>query len=664
MSSVASEFIIRARAQFDEAGAKVKKFGLDMGGLTQIAGAVATGIGAAGVALVAFAAAAGEQQLQMERMATALSAAGLNAEQASARFESFFTAMSRATGYSDEQLRETVTLFAQQTSAMAPSMRDIQENAELIANIARQSGKSLTEVTMAVSKVFAGEASAIAELSPGLRGYSEELMLVTDRAERGELALAALSRQFQNAASTQLTLVRDMTVLRNELGDFGQSIGDVVLDSGLLGDALDSILYQIRYFDARLKDRDDPLTQNLTEVLDLAGQVAGALTQTFTVVMNLYEVASTSAEAAIAGTAALFLNTEAATNQAWEAGERAIAAYDQLGVSITDATGATEQMLDVSIATERQLSRMFNVPIERVQELQGSIQGLQASMLDFFGFADQQAQQEAPQRRTGGAAGGPDGPTPEQQAAKVKQTVTMMAEAERSANEILLENERLKQQALIEIQKEAAAQRWAVEEEFARNIQIKDQAMIETRKSQLDQQAETDRAFLQSISGQAQGAFTSVISASEAAFGALLGGTGNALDVFASGSLKGLGQVASSIGSLLILAGAGFSVLPGFLSAGAAIGAGFGLLGLGATLGFAGGQIGGGGGGGGGSSAPSGSAFSTGFMDSTRSQQNTQPPQITDYSGATFVAADARTFRFIADGTQRATRRGGVGVTL
>lgn len=78
-----------------------------------------------------------------------------------------------------------------------------------------------------------------------------------------------------------------------------------------------------------------------------------------------------------------------------------------------------------------------------------------------------------------------------------------------------------------------------------------------------------------------------------ASMGKALATGGNALDAFAKQALSTIGAIAIQIGQFLILAGLGFSALPGFFSAGGAIAAGLALVVLGGFLqGLGGGSAG------------------------------------------------------------------------
>jgi hypothetical protein len=112
--------------------------------------------------------------------------------------------------------------------------------------------------------------------------------------------------------------------------------------------------------------------------------------------------------------------------------------------------------------------------------------------------------------------------------------------------------------------------------------------------------------------------------AAGAGFAALALGAGTGGEIFGS-FLQNLGQLASSMGSTLILAGAGFAALPLGFSAAGAIAAGVGLVALGAGLGVAGA----------GASAGStgGAGGATSSASSSLGAQGITPPTAADQRG-------------------------------
>lgn len=89
---------------------------------------------------------------------------------------------------------------------------------------------------------------------------------------------------------------------------------------------------------------------------------------------------------------------------------------------------------------------------------------------------------------------------------------------------------------------------------------------------------------VKSLGKQVGSTFVTGFTNAFASVGKALATGGNALDEFGKQALSTIGAIAIQIGQFLILAGFGFSALPGFFSAGGAIAAGLGLIILGGFL--------------------------------------------------------------------------------
>lgn len=89
---------------------------------------------------------------------------------------------------------------------------------------------------------------------------------------------------------------------------------------------------------------------------------------------------------------------------------------------------------------------------------------------------------------------------------------------------------------------------------------------------------------VKSLGKQVGATFVTGFTNAFASVGKALATGGNALDEFGKQALSTIGAIAIQMGQFLILAGFGFSALPGFFSAGGAIAAGLGLIILGGFL--------------------------------------------------------------------------------
>jgi hypothetical protein len=667
MASVTAELIIEASANTDEAQQNLAQFNDRVALVTAALGIFAAGAVAAGVALVDFARQAAEEQEQVNRLAFALESAGVAAEQGLGRLDRFMLGASRATGFSDEQLREALTLFATYSAALEPAIGQIEDAGALIADIARQTGKSLPEVAMAVSKAFAGEATAIGELNPALRGAATEIMAVESAAIRGERAMGLLRDQFAGAAAETASAGTQMRVLANEFGDLQQTIGRAVLRSGEFSRALDTTLAALRDLDAELNDPSSGTSQNVENLGMLAEGTAESVSYLGTASLNFYNVAVDLTEATAAAGGALLAMTQGgdATEAAFVGLTRSVENsigsmgeffYELSGYSV-DAAQDAESIIApvegigfawqfVTDAQERALSRgMQMIPGVR-REAAELYESLRAFAFDGF---------EEPAR----AAAGPAAPENDEER-KIKDSLVAVEEARRAAAEQQIADEQAKQQALFEIQKAAEEQRMEAErianEQRVTSAKEASAAIVAAEIADAEKRAAIERELAQKRANIAS-------LTANAAVGAL--------DIILDGERKSGRERRKELGTFIAAQGRGYllqAIPEAFLNPAKAstlaIG-GAAMIGFGASLGgrvFGG--SGGGGGGGGGSAGGSGfGAGGTGLSLPSTAPAQSQPVVVNDFAGAVVVANDPDSFRGVARRTDDA-RQSGLGGAL
>lgn len=671
MASVTAELIIEASANTDEAQQNLAQFNDRVALVTAALGIFAAGAVAAGVALVDFARQAAEEQEQVNRLAFALESAGVAAEQGLGRLDRFMIGASRATGFSDEQLREALTLFSTYSAALEPAIGQIEDAGALIADIARQTGKSLPEVAMAVSKAFAGEATAIGELNPALRGAATEIMAVESAAIRGERAMGLLRDQFAGAAAETANAGTQMQVLSNEFGDLRQSIGRAVLRSGEFSGALDTTLAALRDLNAELDDPTSGTSESLENVGLLFKSAADSATAMAKATIAFYNVAVDATEAGINLGAALVsvLIPFKGLIGAGEELSSTAAAIDRLGESTSEwlGTGALGQMAGfknetrdlatetegvgyawqfVTDAQERALSRgMQMIPGVR-REAAELYESLRAFAFDGF---------EQPER----AAAGPAAPENDE-GRKVKDSLVAIEEARRAAAEQQIADEQAEQQALLDKRKFAEEQRMEAErianEQRVRAAKEASAAVVEAERRDAEKRADIERELAQKRANIAS-------LTANAAVGAL--------DIILDGERKSGRERRKELGTFIAAQGRGYllqAIPEAFINpakAGALAIGGAAMIGFGASLG---GRVFGGSAAT--ATASTGSAGGSGFgaggtglsLPSTAPAQS-QPVVVNDFAGAVVVANDPDSFRGVARRTDDA-RQSGLGGAL
>lgn len=673
MASVTAELIIEASANTDEAQRDLSNFNDRVDLARNALGLFAAGAIAAGAALVSFAAQAAEEQQQIDRLAFALDAAGVSAERGMARLNSFMLVTSRATGFSDEQLREALTLFASYSAELQPALADIEDAGELIADIARQTGKSLPEVAKAVSNVFAGQASALGELSPGLRSFATELAGVESAAIRGDRAMAALRDTFSGAAGASGGAGVQMRVLRNEIGDLGQSVGNAVLRSGEFSNAISILTEALRRYDSEINRTGSTASQALEDTGLAAEAFATASVYSFDVLIGAWTGFVNAAEAGITLLAAPLESIDQAIRamqgevndltdvtrmlgdaadaaaepwtRAWAAAGDTLQSYSDQFWTVLGYTPVLEQQATtvegigfawqfVTDAQERALSRGRQMMPEVEQRAASLYEQLRAFAFDGF-------EEVRPVAR------GPVEPENDE-AAKVKESITAVAELQRAADAAALEAAQQKEAALLEIQKEAEAARLeqALSAEEARVLAAKEAgaAVVAAELADAEKRAQIERDLAMKRA-QIAGASAQFVVGS--------------LDIILDGERKSGRERRKELGTYIAAQGRGYllqAIPEAFINparAGALAAGGAAMVALGASLG---GRVfgGGGGGGGGGNTTPGG----TGLDVPTTPVARSGPTVVNDFAGSVIVADDPDTMRGLARRTDSARESG------
>lgn len=700
MARAVAELVVEATADVSDAKSNLRSLDDTLALVSTAAGIVASAMVAAGAALVSFAQQADQQQQQINRLAFALESAGLAADSAVPRLERMFTTMSRITGISDEELRDATTAFVNYAGAVNLSTQEVEKGASLVVDIAAQTGKSASEIARAVANAFAGNATAIGELVPSLRGAAAEIMEVDNAGVRGAMAMELLTEQFDGAAASSATVGTNMRVLKNEIGDLKQTIGNQVLASGEFANALRVVLDMVRRLDAELSDPSSGLSESLQNIGILFNAAASAMNYGVPVLAAWYDATVDATEALIAFTAApivsffdalvtpisavITLFTEGlgpaideirdgfdrvgervdffigafgraadSTGDLWvtmlgqvpEADE----AVNQFGQTVIATTRATEglgtawQWVNDNIETAiARANRMLPDARRQVQELYDQI-------TSFF-----EPSNNEPDLPTGPS--GPEGPTDEDIGRKVKESATLLQAEREAAAQREIEAEQGKYNALLAAQKTFEQQRLELERQAAeeRHAQaIADAERLKAAEIEIARKAAQEQMALdQKKANIASQAANSIVGA---------------LDIIADGEAKSGKERRKELGTTFAATGRGYilQAIPEFFinpgKAGALAGAGAGLIAFGASLG---GRVfgSGGGGGGGGQSSAGGAGFGPGSSGlSAPTRESEQPLALTDLRGVTIVTEDVDSMRRLVGQTDRARSVGTAG---
>ena len=179
----------------------------------------AAALGAVTAALGAAVAAAAEDEAQAAQLALTLgNVTGATEKQVKAT-EDMISAMSRATGTADSELRPALAVLVTGTKDIATAT----EALTLAQDIAIGSNKSLSEVSDALAKAYGGNMKGLQALSPEIKA------MIKDGASLDEV-MNVLGGTFGGAAATAAnTAAGRFKILKNSLDETKESIGAALL---------------------------------------------------------------------------------------------------------------------------------------------------------------------------------------------------------------------------------------------------------------------------------------------------------------------------------------------------------------------------------------------------------------------------------------------------
>jgi hypothetical protein len=167
--------------------------------------------------------------------------------------EAFVTSLSLASGVADDELRPSLAKILRST-------RDLTKSQKLLGiavDVAKGSGRSLSQVSEALSRAYGGNVKALARLDPSLRQF-------IDKTTTADEAVAMLAKNFEGAAAKNAdTFAGRMDILRVAMAETYESIGYALLP----------IMERFVEF---IRARVLPIVQRFVDVLEREG-LAGAL---------------------------------------------------------------------------------------------------------------------------------------------------------------------------------------------------------------------------------------------------------------------------------------------------------------------------------------------------------------------------------------------------
>lgn len=245
-----SKGIRLAEKRFKEFQGEASKVGQSIKAAFLPAAAAVAGLG---VAALGAAKAAMEDQQSAALLERQLQATTKATQAQVKATEDYITSLSLATGVADDELRPAL-------SKIVRSTRDLTKSQKLLGiavDVAKGSGRSLSQVSEALSRAYGGNVKALARLDPSLRQF-------IDKTTTADEAVAMLAKNFEGAAAKNAdTFAGRMEILRVAMAETYESIGYALLP----------IMERFVEF---IRSRVLPIVQRFVDVLEREG-LAGAL---------------------------------------------------------------------------------------------------------------------------------------------------------------------------------------------------------------------------------------------------------------------------------------------------------------------------------------------------------------------------------------------------
>lgn len=133
--------------------------------------------------------------------------------------EAYITSLSLATGVADDELRPALSKYLRSTKDLSKSQKLL----KISLDVAKGSGKSLAQVSEAISRAYGGNVKALARLDPSLKKF-------IDKTTTADEAVAMLAKNFEGAAAKNAdTFKGRMDRLNIALAEAYESIGYALL---------------------------------------------------------------------------------------------------------------------------------------------------------------------------------------------------------------------------------------------------------------------------------------------------------------------------------------------------------------------------------------------------------------------------------------------------
>ncbi len=532
----------RASRQINKVEGRLKRLSKTAGALgRRFGGAAAVG----GAAFLAFSAKAvqlaSKQATVNKRLRLAIDRVGGSYDDASRDIKAFQNEMQATTKFGDDEMAVVLTTLTSLTGSFGKETFDA---ARTVADFAEGAMVPMASAGRLVSQAIAGNIAALTRYIPSLKGTDSATFALKDITERTAVVVDALASAFGGSAKAISASEQGLANLKNTSGDVLEAFGKMVIELGNIAGKTDTVIAGLqameRHFNvtergvSRFADSGDAALKAFGTRLNRGVVDTGEFNDT----LARLESAGINVSNVFATKLTVFLD-----------------AYNKAANKATEATKAfKDEQAGFARAAQIASGALTAVDFSEGTEITGGKKKKRRDK-DPGSFAREAASIQLVLANS------------QELQSQQRQRFKMLQEFE--ADQVAMAAEDL---AAVFEKNEALRETVRQEQEIAK-------ALGEASMAQ--------QAFFDSFKAAA---LTSVINQMSAAF-VNLGATGEfAGQQMLSGMLKAMGQIAVQMGTMLILAGTGFSAIPPF-TGGAAIGAGIGLIALGAALGAAGGAV-------------------------------------------------------------------------
>ena len=642
-----------------------------------------------------------EQEKVFLRLDRALQGLGTSYEENQERLSGYFAEVQRTTRFGDDATAAVMARVATSVSALDVGVDQLETMTSLVLDYSEATGRDAVAASEALSKAFGGNVEALAEMLPSQRDVIRELAKIPDAAERSAAAVALLSAEFGGAAANIDPLELALARINNGFGDIREALGDLVRESPAIQGVFSEIADTIDIIASALGGGSTAADGFRTALEDVAVGGTAYIRALGEQLVNLWRLAlqikieaenalGTGAgeerdrnEALNAASEALGAN-RSYTTAAGVAGRVAGLQQAQWGLGVVPSgtveevrtlieSGQNQAAADIvnrvidDIEAQRQSSGFrLGAQVESEQAVDAAFRQLatsvgrgDAGLTDANGNPLFTPRGGGADEDTGGDGGGGDGP-----AALADRLSSIMATVGRGKEDMpetpmldgLLDDLRELPDAFIEF---GAAGIWATDMIGAGfdEVDAKALRMQESAMAGKDAMIESAQALSAQLNDLKVAGFLALGDVASQSMSDIVSGSDEMAANFARNTLGAIGSMASSMGTMFILAGTAAQALPFLgLGGGAAIGAGIGLQVLGGALGGFKSMIG--------SGRSSGASFRV-PEQSMRASSQARPIERTTVEATyidTVVTADERTYRMLSGQIRRQDSLGAGGL--